>query len=54
LQFTRAVSAAIDRHARFEYTRSDGLGEGVRWGVSLRDIADPTRRGSAPARGWRL
>jgi hypothetical protein len=48
LQFTRPVSAIIDRHAGFEYTRSDGLGEGVR--VSLRDIADPKGRGSAPAR----
>ena len=45
LQFTRAVSAMIDRHAAFEYTRSDGLGEGDRSGVSLRGIADPKGRG---------
>jgi hypothetical protein len=43
LQFTRAVSAMIDRHPGFEYTRSDGLGERVR--VSLRDIADLKERG---------
>jgi hypothetical protein len=38
----------VDRHAVFEYTRGDGLGEGVR--VSLRDIADTKRQVSAPAR----
>ena len=54
LQFTRAVSAMIDRHAGFEYTRRDGLGEGGRSGVSLRDIADPKGRGSAPARPTRV
>jgi hypothetical protein len=43
LQFTRAVSAMIDRAPGFEYTRSDGLGERVR--VSLRDIADLKERG---------
>ena len=52
LQFTRAVSAMVDGHAGFEYRRGDGLGEGVR--VSLREIADPIERGSAPAGllGW--
>jgi hypothetical protein len=30
LQFARAVSAMIDRHAGFEYMRSDGLGEAIR------------------------
>jgi hypothetical protein len=53
LQFTRAVSAMVDQHAGFKYRRGDGLGEGVRSGVSLRDIADPTGRGSAPGRGQR-
>ena len=48
LQFTRAVSAMIDGHAAVAYTRSEGLGEGGS-GVSPRDIADPKRRGSAPA-----
>jgi len=49
LQFTRAVSAMVDRHAAFKYTRGDGGEEGARSGarsgVSLRDIADPTKRG---------
>ena len=45
LQFTRAVSAMVGRHAAFEYTHRDGLWERVRSGVSLRDIADPKRRG---------
>jgi hypothetical protein len=49
LQLTRAVNAMIDGHAAFEYTRSDGLGEGARSGVSLRDIADIKNRMSAPA-----
>jgi hypothetical protein len=34
LQLTRAVNAMIDGHAAFEYTRSDGLREGVRSGLS--------------------
>ena len=52
LQFTRVVSAMVDRDAMLKYTRSDGMGEGIRSGVSLREIADPKRRGSPPARAY--
>ncbi|SPE25067.1 hypothetical protein SBA2_250003 [Acidobacteriia bacterium SbA2] len=52
LQFARTVSAMVDRHIAAQYSGDATTREGN--SVSLRDIADPKRLGSAPACRFRL
>jgi len=45
LQLARAASTMVDGQAAVEYNRVSALREGVPSGLSLRDTADPTKRG---------
>jgi len=48
LQFTRAVSAMVDGHAGFEYTRGDGLSGRGSWGR----VPSGHRRVEKPSLYW--
>ena len=54
LQFTRTVSTVVDRHDAAQHNNDVLQRKAVPSDVSLRDIADPKRLGSAPACRFRL